>query len=58
MPGANAPVICPSHRIQGIHMGKGDQRSKKGKLYRGTHGKTRPKKAKKGKKAKQASKKA
>lgn len=39
-------------------MGKGDQRSKKGKLYRGTHGKTRPKKAKKGKKAKQATKKA
>jgi 30S ribosomal protein S31 len=34
-------------------MGKGDKRTKKGKLYRGTHGKTRPKKAKKdkGKKA-------
>jgi 30S ribosomal protein S31 len=28
-------------------MGKGDKRSKKGKLIRGTHGKTRPKKAKK-----------
>ncbi|MBP1735387.1 MAG: ribosomal protein Thx [Deltaproteobacteria bacterium] len=29
-------------------MGKGDQRSKRGKTWRGTHGKTRPKK--KGKK--------
>lgn len=25
-------------------MGKGDLRSKRGKIYRGTHGKTRPKK--------------
>ena len=25
-------------------MGKGDQRSKRGKIYRGTHGKSRPKK--------------
>ncbi len=24
-------------------MGKGDQRSKRGKIWRGTHGKTRPK---------------
>jgi 30S ribosomal protein S31 len=23
-------------------MGKGDQRSRRGKIYRGTHGKTRP----------------
>jgi 30S ribosomal protein S31 len=23
-------------------MGKGDQRTKRGKIYRGTHGKTRP----------------
>jgi 30S ribosomal protein S31 len=29
-------------------MGKGDQKSKRGKIWRGTHGKTRPKK--KGKK--------
>ncbi|HDP24728.1 MAG TPA: 30S ribosomal protein THX [Deltaproteobacteria bacterium] len=28
-------------------MGKGDQRSKRGKIWRGTTGKTRPKKAKK-----------
>jgi ribosomal small subunit protein bTHX len=28
-------------------MGKGDQRTKKGKRFRGTHGKTRPKKKKK-----------
>ena len=28
-------------------MGKGDIRSKRGKIYRGTHGKTRPKKKKK-----------
>jgi len=25
-------------------MGKGDKKSKKGKIWRGTHGKTRPKK--------------
>jgi ribosomal small subunit protein bTHX len=28
-------------------MGKGDKRSFKGKLFRGSHGKTRPKNAKK-----------
>jgi 30S ribosomal protein S31 len=28
-------------------MGKGDRRSFRGKIYRGTHGKTRPKKRKK-----------
>jgi len=28
-------------------MGKGDQRTRRGKLYRGTHGKTRPRKRKK-----------
>jgi 30S ribosomal protein S31 len=27
-------------------MGKGDKRSKKGKIWRGTHGKARPKKNK------------
>ena len=27
-------------------MGKGDKRSKKGKIWRGTHGKSRPKKKK------------
>ncbi|MBN2430883.1 MAG: 30S ribosomal protein THX [Acidobacteria bacterium] len=27
-------------------MGKGDQRSKRGKIYRGTFGRTRPKKRK------------
>ena len=27
-------------------MGKGDKRSKKGKIYRGTYGKRRPRKAK------------
>jgi len=27
-------------------MGKGDIRTKKGKIYRGTHGKTRPRKKK------------
>lgn len=32
-------------------MGKGDQRTAKGKRYRGTNGKTRPKKAKKTKAA-------
>ena len=28
-------------------MGKGDQRSKRGKIFRGTYGKSRPKKKKK-----------
>jgi ribosomal small subunit protein bTHX len=28
-------------------MGKGDKRTEKGKRYRGTHGKTRPRKPKK-----------
>ncbi len=28
-------------------MGKGDRRTRKGKIFRGTHGKTRPKKRKK-----------
>lgn len=28
-------------------MGKGDKRSKKGKIYRGTYGKRRPRKVKK-----------
>lgn len=28
-------------------MGKGDQRTRRGKIYRGTHGKTRPNKVKK-----------
>ncbi|MDX1941377.1 MAG: 30S ribosomal protein THX [Saprospiraceae bacterium] len=28
-------------------MGKGDKRSKRGKIWRGSHGKSRPKKAKK-----------
>jgi ribosomal small subunit protein bTHX len=37
-------------------MGKGDQRTEKGKRYRGTHGKSRPKKAKKGKPAAPAKK--
>jgi len=27
-------------------MGKGDQRTKRGKIFRGTHGKARPKKKK------------
>lgn len=30
-------------------MGKGDQRTKRGKIFRGTFGKTRPKKKKKAK---------
>ncbi len=29
-------------------MGKGDQRTKRGKINRGTHGKTRPRKKKQG----------
>jgi 30S ribosomal protein S31 len=34
------------------YMGKGDRRSRKGKIWRGTYGKTRPrKKAKRAKKA-------
>ncbi len=34
-------------------MGKGDQKTKKGKRTRGSFGKTRPKKVKKGKKPEQ-----
>lgn len=37
-------------------MGKGDKKTKRGKIYRGTYGKSRPKKAKK-RKAKGAAKK-
>jgi 30S ribosomal protein S31 len=29
-------------------MGKGDQRTRRGKIYRGTYGKTRPKKKRRG----------
>jgi 30S ribosomal protein S31 len=36
-------------------MGKGDKRSKKGKIYRGTYGKRRPRKKKKPAPAKRAS---
>jgi ribosomal small subunit protein bTHX len=32
-------------------MGKGDKRTAQGKRYRGTHGKTRPKKTKRGNKS-------
>jgi len=32
-------------------MGKGDQRTRRGKLFRGSHGKTRPRKLKKKKPA-------
>ena len=32
-------------------MGKGDKRTKRGKIFRGTHGASRPKKKKKKKKA-------
>jgi 30S ribosomal protein S31 len=35
-------------------MGKGDRRSKRGKIFRGTFGKRRPKPAKANKKAKDA----
>ncbi len=31
-------------------MGRGDRRTKKGKIYLGTYGKSRPRKSKKGKK--------
>ncbi len=34
-------------------MGKGDQRTRRGKIYRGTHGKTRPSSVKKTEKKKQ-----
>ena len=35
-----------AERGGGIIMGKGDQRSKRGKIHRGTFGKSRPKKKK------------
>lgn len=34
-------------------MGKGDQRSRRGKIFAGTHGKTRPKKKNQDKKTKE-----
>lgn len=34
-------------KIEGENMGKGDQRTKRGKIFRGTYGKTRPKNRKK-----------
>jgi len=37
-------------------MGKGDQRTKRGKIFRGTFGKTRPKKVKKNKESASSSK--
>jgi len=37
-------------------MGKGDRRSKRGKIWRGSHGKTRPKKKNKNKDAAKTSK--
>ena len=39
-------------------MGKGDKRTKKGKIYRGSYGKRRPRKLKKGKPATTSSKRA
>jgi len=38
---------------QEFTMGKGDQRTRRGKIYRGTHGKTRPNNVKKTEKKKQ-----
>jgi 30S ribosomal protein S31 len=37
----------PNDEEGGVHMGKGDQRTKRGKIFRGTYGKRRPKKKKK-----------
>jgi len=40
-----APVLKISRAIRLVEeecMGKGDQRTRKGKIYRGSHGKTRP----------------
>ncbi len=39
-------------------MGKGDRRTKRGKIYRGTYGNTRPKKKKKRRAAADAAKRA
>lgn len=40
----------PADSNQGMNMGKGDKRTKKGKIYRGSYGKRRPSKLAKGKK--------
>jgi ribosomal small subunit protein bTHX len=42
-----------AEKLRRMFMGKGDRRSFRGKLFRGTHGKTRPRKAKKTIEAKQ-----
>jgi 30S ribosomal protein S31 len=42
-------VYEPNKKVQqigGTRMGRGDRRTKRGKIWRGTHGNTRPKKKK------------
>jgi 30S ribosomal protein S31 len=51
----DAGVIAPGSHTGDDEMGRGDKRSRKGKIYRGSYGKTRPGKLKK--KARKAAKK-
>jgi ribosomal small subunit protein bTHX len=44
-------LTVSDHSERGISVGKGDKRSRKGKTYRGTYGRTRPKNKKKNKPA-------
>ena len=53
--GVSSPIsINPINRqneTEEAHVGKGDKRSKRGKIYRGTFGRSRPRKNNKKKKA-------
>ena len=41
---ASHVLHSPTHLNRGVSMGKGDRRSRRGKIYRGTYGRTRLKK--------------
>jgi ribosomal small subunit protein bTHX len=50
--GCREQASFSSNQTSGVSMGRGDQRTKRGKISRGTNGKSRPKpkKSRKGKK--------
>jgi ribosomal small subunit protein bTHX len=45
-PGTTHCAILTTYRTESRRMGKGDKRTERGKLYRGTRGNTRPKPSK------------
>ena len=36
-------LASPANETSGANMGKGDKKTKRGKIFKGSHGKTRPK---------------